>query len=161
MKKLFPAVILCALCAAVGLAGGCSLHSAPALTGNSYLAEQYPAGSITAVTEHLAETLTASYPPGHTVLFIEGSGSEQDALGPALEAALRARGFTVTPDREDSRALALVYVLDQLDEAIWYSRLTLSDGLSVARTWRVVGDGLEMEGAAMRNARTEGGHDGQ
>ncbi len=159
MKKFLSAVILCALC--VSVAGGCSLHSAPVLPGNSYLAEKYPAGSITAVAEHLAETLAASYPPGHTALFIEGSGSDQDALGPALEASLRAKGFTVTPDREYSRALALVYVLDRLDEESWYSRLTLSDGLSVARTWRVAGDSLEMEGAAIRNTRTEGGHDGQ
>ncbi len=159
MKKLFPALILCVLC--VSVAGGCSLHSAPALTGNSYLAEKYPAGSITAVAEHLADTLAASYPPGHTALFIEGSGNELDALGPALEAALRAKGFTMTPDAEDGKALALVYVLDRLGEESWYSHLTLSDGLSVARTWRVSGDKLEMEGAAIRNARTEGGHAGQ
>jgi hypothetical protein len=112
------------------------------------------------VAEHLAETLAAAYPPGHTALFIEGSGSKHDELGPAIESSLRARGFTIMPDN-GAPALTLAYVLDRLDDEIWYSRITLSDGLLLTRTWHLMGGSLEMEAATSRNERkqqTESGH---
>jgi hypothetical protein len=142
----------------VGMAGGCSLRSVA--QGNSYLGEEYPVASINTVAEHLAETLAAAYPPGHTVLFIEEIGNKHDELGPALESSLRARGFTILPDNS-SPALTLAYVLDRLDDEIWYSRISLSDGLLLTRTWHLIGDSLEMEAATSRNERkqqTENGH---
>lgn len=157
MKKLFLAMLTAVMILSLGMAGGCSSRSGRFLDGNSYLGEEYPVNSINTVAEHLAETLAASYPPGYTTLFLQRSDGQQDELGLAIESALRSRGFTLMPEKDD-QALILVYVLDRLDEETWYSRLTVSDGLVLTRTWRLAGDNLEMEAATIRSGQTENDH---
>ena len=136
---------------------GCASRSGRLNPGSSYLGDAYPANSINTVAEHLAETLAVTYPPGYTTFFLQPSTSPQDDLGPAIDAALRARGFTLMPDKND-QALTLVYVLDRIDEETWYSRLAVSDGLVITRTWRLTGDDLEMEAATIRSGQTESAH---
>jgi hypothetical protein len=157
MKKLFMVILTAVMLVSLGMACGCSFRSGRFLAGNSYLGEEYPANSINTVAEHLAETLAASYPPGYTALFLKQSGGREDVLGPALESALRSRGFTLLPEPGE-QTLTLVYVLDRLDEVFWYSKLTVSDGLALTRTWRAAGDDLEMEAATIRSERTEAGN---
>jgi hypothetical protein len=156
MKKLFMVMLTAAMLVSMSLACGCSFRSGRFLAGHSYLGGEYPANSINTVAEHLAATLAASYPPGYTSFFLKQSGAHEDALGPALESALRSRGFTLLPEPGE-QALTLAYVLDRLDETAWYSRLTVSDGLAFSRTWRVAGDDLAMEAATVRSER-ESGH---
>lgn len=157
MRKQFLAVLTAVVILSLGMAGGCSSRSGRFLAGNSYLAEEYPANALATVAEHLAETLAASYPPGYTALFLQQNGGQQDELGSAIESALRSRGFTLMPEKDD-HALPLVYVLDRLDEETWYSQLAVSDGLVLTRTWRLTGDNLEMEAATIRSGQTENGH---
>lgn len=154
MKRTFT-VILCL--AMLAVMAGCASRSGRFGADNSYLAEEYPAQALTTVAEHLADTISSIYPPGHTTFFLSQSLNPNDELGPAIETALRARGFTLVPEK-DEQTLALVYVLDRVDEETWYSRLTISDGLALTRTWRLVGDGLEMEAATIRGVPTESAH---
>ena len=154
MRMMFT-VILCV--AMLGVLVGCASRSGRFGADNSYLAEEYPAQALTTVAEHLADTISSIYPPGHTTFFLHQSNSPQDELGPAIETALRARGFTLVPEK-DEQTLTLVYVLDRVDEEAWYSRLTISDGLVLTRTWCLVGDDLEMEAATIRGVPTENGH---
>ena len=154
MKKTFT-VILCA--AMLTAMAGCASRSGRFAAGSSYLAEEYPAQALTTVAEHLADTISSIYPPGHTTFFLNQSHNPNDELGPAIETALRARGFTLAPEK-DEQTLTLVYVLDRVDEESWYSRLTISDDLVLTRTWRLAGDDLEMEAATIRGVPTESAH---
>lgn len=147
-------VILCL--AMLAVMTGCAFRSGRIGAGNSYLAEGYPAQALNTVAEHLADTLSSIYPPGHTTFHLQQSQNLNE-LSPAIETALRSRGFTLMPDKDD-QALTLVYVLDRVDEETWYSRLTISDGLVLTRTWRLTGDELEMEAATIRGVPTESSH---
>ena len=123
----------------------------------SFLAEARPAGAAAAVAEDLAQSLATAYPPGYTVLFLSQIGLPQDELGPALETALRLRGFALAPDA-GGEALTVAYVLDQVDEATWYSKLSISDGLIIARAYQAAQDYLE-PAAATRTGPKEPDHD--
>jgi len=117
----------------------------------SFLAEDRPAGSAAVVAEDLARTLAAVYPPGHTTLFLSQTGAPHDELGPALETALRVRGFTLAPAAESAAscaALTVTYVLDRLNENIWFAKLTVSDGLIETRVYQSGDGGLEPQAAA-------------
>ena len=150
MKKLLCFILLLAL------AGGCASRSHR--LNSSYWPEEFPAEAVTAVADHLADVMAANYPPGFTTFFLAQTGQAKDELGPALETALRSRGFTLAPEK-GGQALTISYILDRADETTWYSRLAVSDGLSVTRTWSWTGDSLVME-AATRTGQLESA-DGQ
>ena len=150
-------ILMLMLIATLVTVGGCASRSGRLTTGSSYLGEAYPVNAINTVAEHLAETMTTIYPPGYTTFFLQPNASPQDELGSVIESALRARGFTLAPEQND-QAITLVYVLDRIDEETWYSRLAVSDGLVLTRTWHLTGDDLEMEAATIRGTQTESGH---
>ena len=150
-------ILMLMLIAALATVCGCASRSGRLTTGSSYLGDAYPANAINTVAEYLAETLTAAYPPGYTTFFLQPSASLQDELAPAIDAALRVRGFTLASEQND-QAVTVVYVLDRIDEETWYSRLSVSDGLVITRTWHLTGDDLEMEAATVRRGQTESGH---
>ena len=124
----------------------------------SYWPEGFPTEAVVGVAEHLADMMVANYPPGYTSFFLSLTGDSKDELGPALEAALRSRGFTLAPEK-GGQALTVSYVLDRVDEATWYSKLAISDGFSLTRTWSWTEGGLAME-AATKTGRLENS-DGQ
>lgn len=123
----------------------------------SFLAEERPIGAATAVAEDLAQSLAAVYPPGHTTLFLSQTGLPQDELGPALETALRALGFALAPEA-GGEAQTVTYVLDQVDDSTWYSKLSVSDGLTIARTYQAAQDQWAAA-AATRTGPKESDHD--
>jgi hypothetical protein len=137
------------LCLGLLMVGGCASHR----SGASYWPEDFPTGAVTVVAEHLADMLAATYPPGYTALHLAQTGDDQDELGPALETALRSRGFTLAPE-EGGQALPVSYLLDRVDEATWYSRLAVSDDVRITRTWSWTESGLVME-AATKTGRVE------
>ena len=149
MRQIFSVFILMAL--VLSSVVGCA--SRAHRLGSSFWPEEFPAAAVPTVADHLADLMVANYPPGYTVLFLALSDNPKDELGPALETALRSRGFTLAPEKGGA-ALSIHYVLDRLDDETWYSRLTVSDGLSLTRTWRWAGDSLLME-AATKTGRTE------
>jgi hypothetical protein len=112
----------------------------------SFLTEDRPAGSAYVVAEYLARTLAAIYPPGHTSIFVSQTGDPQDELGPALENALRVRGFVLLPEAVDP-ALTVTYVLDRFNENAWFAKMTVSDGLVETRVYHSGEGGLEAQAA--------------
>ena len=130
---------------------GCASRSAR--LGASYCSEEFPAEAVSAVAEHLADVMVANYPPGYTSFFLAQTENPNDELAPALETALRSRGFTLAAEK-DGQALTINYVVDGAGDEVWYSRLAVSDGLSLTRTWLWTGDSLVME-AATRTPRAE------
>ena len=121
----------------------------------SFLTTDRPAGSAAVVAEDLAITLAAVYPPGHTALFLSQTGVSQDELGPALEAALRVRGFTLAP-RAGGSALTVTYVLDRLNDDLWFAKLAVSDGLIESRVYQSSEGGLEPQAATRTGAAGTG-----
>jgi hypothetical protein len=144
MKRIFFL-----LCIGLLMAGGCASHR----SGVSYWPEDFPSDAVAVVAEHLADMMTVNYPPGYTALHLAQTGDDRDELGPALETALRSRGFTLAPE-EGGQALTVSYLLDRVDEATWYSRLAVSDGVRITRTWSWTENGLLME-AATKTGRVE------
>ncbi len=124
---------------------GCLAHSAKV---GSYVAGDYPAASVELVAEDMADALAAAYPPGRVSIFIGGGES---ALGAAMDAALRSRGFTLAAD-ELGANVTVTYVFDRLGGNMWYSRLSVSDGLTVTRTWRQSGENFIAEASARRGS---------
>lgn len=133
---------------AAGCASRQSLHPL-----NSFVAEDYPAATVNALASRTASTLAEIYPPGHTSIFLNPSANPKDELYAALEQALRAKGFKMASEKS-GQALTAAYVLDRLDDESWYMRLTVSDGLSMARAYRLTEGSLEM-GAATITGQTE------
>jgi hypothetical protein len=99
----------------------------------------------------MADSLSDIFPPGHTTLFIEAASpdSGENALGAAFDQYLRARGFVIAPEPSE-QALTVAYALDQVDEKTWYTRLSVSDGLVLARTYLLTGEKLTAGAAAMK-----------
>ena len=133
------------------MVGGCASRSHR--LGASYCSEEFPAEAVSVVAEHLADIMVANYPPGYTSFFLAQTDNPKDELASVLEAALRSRGFALAAEK-NGQVLTINYVLDRADDEVWYSRLSVSDGLSLTRTWRWTGDSLVME-AATRIGRTE------
>lgn len=98
-----------------------------------------PDAAVVQVAQDAVSFLAASYPPGHTAVFLMPAKAADNAFARALENSLRARGFTIlTEDRKD--ALAVAYTLDELrDDAAWYLQLRLSDGKLLARVYDATG----------------------
>lgn len=115
----------------------------------SFLAKNVPSASFLPVAEDLAEALAVSYPPGRTSIYLKQS-EEGDKLGPALETSLRKRGFTLAAET-GPKILTAAYVLDRLDDGLWYSKLTVSSGLIIARIYRENGQNLEPDAATKTN----------
>ncbi|MCL2029883.1 MAG: hypothetical protein FWG97_05675 [Deltaproteobacteria bacterium] len=135
---------LCALCFLAMALAGCG----PKLRlSASFHTEDRPAGSAHVVAEDLARTLADVYPPGHTAIFLSQTGAPHDELGPALEAALRVRGFTLAQEGEGS-ALTVAYVLDRFNDHAWFAKLAVSDGFTETRVYQAGEGGLEAQGAA-------------
>ena len=128
------------------ISAGCASRSLKPL--NSFVADDYPATAVTTLADQTTLTLAAKYPPGHTIIYLNQSDNPKDELGVALEQALRAKGFSVVPENNEN-ALTVAYVLDRIDEELWYLRLTVSDGLSIARTYRITENTVEMGAATM------------
>jgi len=139
------------LLAGLVMTGGCASRSHR--LGASYCSEEFPAEAVPAVAEHLADVMVASYPPGYTSFFLAQTENPKDELAQALEASLRSRGFALAAEK-NGQILTINYVLDRADDEVWYSRLSVSDGLSLTRTWSWTGDSLVME-SATRTERTE------
>ena len=123
----------------------------------SFWAEDAPAGAAALVAGDLAGSLVAAYPPGRTTFHLNQTDLEGDELGPALETALRARGFGLAPGAGGA-VLDAAYVLDRLAENAWYVKLTVSDGLTLARVYQPEGDNLTPK-AATRTGRMEKSHE--
>ena len=152
MRILFMTLALLA----AFIMGGCA-SGANRLGGlESFMGAGFPEASMATVADHLAESLAEFYPPGHTSLYLKQTGHQGDTLGSVLESALRARGFTVTAE-PTAKALTVAYVLDRLDSETWYTRLTVSSGLTLARTYRQVGQSLEPV-ATTKTERSANGH---
>ncbi|UQZ88861.1 hypothetical protein C4J81_06475 [Deltaproteobacteria bacterium Smac51] len=147
MKRSISLILLICLF----MLGGCA--SRFNRLGASYWPEDFPSDAVAAVAEHLADVMVANYPPGYTSFFLAQTENPKDELAPALEAALRSRGFALVAER-DGQVLVISYVLDRADDDLWYSRLLVSDGFTMTRTWRWTGDSLLME-AATKTGRTE------
>ncbi|MDL2260606.1 hypothetical protein LJB99_07060 [Deltaproteobacteria bacterium OttesenSCG-928-K17] len=103
----------------------------------------------------MADSLIEYFPPGHTSVFLN-MAAEPDDFGPAFDSALRSRGFVIASEPSD-QALTISYTLDQVDEITWYTRLSVSGGLVITRTYALI-DGQLTEGAATMWA---GGDHGQ
>ena len=132
---------LCGLFSLILIVAGCGPRFR---LSESFLTEDCPAGSAAVVAEDLAQTLALDYPPGHTTIFLSQTGAPNDELGPALETALRAQGFTLVPETGDS-ALTVAYVLDRFKENFWFAKLTVSDGLIESRVYHLGDGGLEAQ----------------
>ena len=157
MKYHLRLMMLClALAVLIGVVSGCAANAGRAGGLNSFLAGGCPAAAVSQVADDLAASLAEVYPPGHTSLYLKQIGGHNDTLGPAFDQALRSRGFVMATE-PGSRALTVAYVLDRVDEATWYSRLSLSSGLIIARTYRQNGEALEMM-AATRTEPAGGAH---
>ena len=146
--------IICGLLLALTVSGGCagSLGQGHMF---SFVTESYPADQATDLADRMAASLSEIFPPGHTTVFIQPT-KKTESLGVAFEEALRSRGFIIAPE-PGGQALAVAYALDRLDEQTWYTRIVVSGGLIITRTYDLAGDQL-MEGAATRMA---GGDHGQ
>ena len=132
---------LCALFFLILIAAGCG----PRLRlSESFLTDDRPAGSAAVVAEDLAQTLAIDYPPGHTTIFLNQTGAQNDELGPALETALRTHGFVLAPEA-GSPALTVAYVLDRFNESLWFAKMTVSDGLIESRVYHLGDGGLEAQ----------------
>lgn len=128
---------------------GCAARSFK--PSNSFQAEGCPPAGIEVVANHLAGELAGLYPPGHTTLYLHQSADPKDTLGLAFDQALRSRGFIMAAEPR-GQALTLAYVLDRIDQETWYTKLTISNGLTLTRTYQAQGDTLLIEGGARTNA---------
>lgn len=133
-------------------AGGCAARSGSMA---SFVTKNYPADQTTHLVDRLAGSLAEIFPPGHTSVFLN-MAAEPDDFGPAFDSSLRSRGFVIASE-PSGQALAVSYILDQIDEQTWYTRLSVSGGLVITRTYVLI-DGQLSEGAATRMA---GGDHGQ
>jgi uncharacterized lipoprotein YajG len=147
MKASHLTVLLFVLLA-VGLFTGCAAR--PFKPSNSFQAEGCPTAAIEVVANHLSDELAALYPPGHTTLYLHQSVDPKDTLGPAFDQALRSRGFIMAAEPR-GQALTLAYVLDQIDPETWYTKLTISNGLTLTRTYQARSDSFQVEGGARTN----------
>ena len=147
MKNVrFTALVLLAL--AFSLLTGCAARTFK--PSNSFQAEGCPPAGIEVVANHLSDELAGLYPPGHTTLYLHQSADPKDTLGPAFDQALRSRGFIMAAELR-GQALTLAYVLDRIDQETWYTKLTISNGLTLTRTYQTKGDSFVIEGGARTN----------
>ena len=135
MSFLYRLIIMLGLVTAFAACGP-KPHPSP-----SFWADGAPAGAAALVAGEMAGSLAAAYPPGRTTFHLNQTDLERDELGPALETALRARGFGLAPEAGNG-ALVVSYVLDRLVENSWYVKLTVSDELTLARVYQPEGDSL-------------------
>lgn len=156
MRNRRYCLVLIAFALFLGFLTGCASRGYKAGAFNSYFSEECPAHAAPLMADHLAGLLSAHYPPGHTALFLNLTGTEKDGFGPALETALRSRGFVISADK-GNQAVTLAYILDRIEENNWYVRLSLTDGLGLAQTYSLDGDNLEIM-AATQTGRMGGGH---
>ena len=154
MPSLSKTMLLGGLILALMVSGGCAGSRGQGHMF-SFVADKFPADQALTLAERMADSLSEIFPPGHTTLFIQPT-KKTESLGAAFEEALRSRGFVIVPEPTD-QALAVAYALDQIDEQTWYTRLAMSGGLVITRTYDLSDNGL-LEGAATRMA---GGDDGQ
>ena len=143
MRKIF--ILLCLLI----MLSGCAYGKGGAL--NSFVQNGYPSSSETKIASDLVDNLMEFYPPGHTKIFLKTTGGVGDNFSVALDSALRTKGFTLFPEAKGG-AVTVAYVLDQIDEGSWYGRISVSEGLSVAITYRLVKDRLEILGVSRTGA---------
>lgn len=143
---------LCVLILSLAVVGGCADRS-----GNmaSFVTKTYPTDQASLLADRMADNLIEFFPPGHTSVFLN-MAVEPDDFGPTFDSALRSRGFVIASEPSD-QALTLSYTLDQVDELTWYTRLSVSGGLVITRTYVLI-DGQLTEGAATMLA---GGDHGQ
>lgn len=139
-------LVLICLIMVVAFITGCAGGYGRAGKLNSFLAGGCPASAVSMVADDLASRLAESYPPGHTRIHLKQTGSHSDALGTAFEQALRSRGFAISAE-SGPKVLTVAYVMDRIDEATWYSRLSVSTGLIISRTYVQKGETLEMMAA--------------
>lgn len=112
--------------------------------GGSFVGNLPQKDATSAIAEDAARYLAEEYAPGHTVLNV--LTPEKDAnndFSAFLDAGLRVRGFTLSSGGS-SDAVTVGYTLDSLKDAkgndvAWYLHLRLSDGRSIARSYRADG----------------------
>ncbi len=110
--------------------------------GGSFVGNLPQKEATSAIAEDAARYLAEEYAPGHTVLNV--LTPEKDAnndFSAFLDAGLRVRGFTLSSGGD---AVTVGYTLDSLkdgkgNEVAWYLQLRLSDGRSIARSYRADG----------------------
>lgn len=155
MKSL-RCLILTVLALSLFILPGCGSRVHKSGVINSYASDECPAAAAPMMADHLAGLLAAHYPPGHTALRLNLTGADRDSFGPALETALRSRGFAIAAE-SGGQAMTLAYILDRLDENHWYVRLSLTDGLGLAQTYSLTGDSLEIM-AVTKTGQLGSGH---
>ncbi|MGV3633164.1 MAG: conjugal transfer protein TrbH, partial [Pseudorhodoplanes sp.] len=108
-RRVFP-VGLFAL-----LLGACSTLGRPGLVASSSRVELSPAAA-SAIAGDMVSRLAEHVGPATGTIILKSDGSP---FGQALEAALRGWGYAVATDqRTDQKAIALAYVVDNLDGTI-------------------------------------------
>jgi len=124
------------------LASGCAK---PGLVG-SFCGPLPEHQAVSAIAADAVASLSALYPPGHTVLHLLPAQDADNDFAVALENGLRAKGFTLAATGSGD-AITVVYILDALDKgdgnSAWYLQLRLSDpksgGKAIARAYTVAG----------------------
>ena len=154
MRSISQTMILSGLLLALLVSGGCAGSRGQGLMF-SFVSESFPADQAATLAERMADSLSEIFPPGHTTIFIQPT-DKADGLSGAFDQALRSRGFIIAPEPSD-QALAVAYALDQVDEHTWYTRIAVSGGLVITRTYDLSENQLT-EGAATMRA---GGDNGQ
>jgi len=147
-------ILLCGLLLALMFSGGCAGNQGQGHMF-SFVADSFPADQAATLAERMADSLSEIFPPGHTTVFIHPA-SGRDSLGVTFDGALRSRGFIIAPEPSE-QALAVAYALDRVDEQTWYTRIAVSGGLVITRTYDLSESQLT-EGAATMRA---GGDNGQ
>lgn len=142
-QRIPSAILVVALIMGLAVFSGCAASSGKTGRLNSFLGGGYPPSAVSLVADDLADALAGVFPPGHTSFHLKHTGTQSDPLGSALEQALRSRGFSINAE-SGSKALTVAYVLDRVDEETWYSRLSVSSGLTITRTYSQSGDTLVM-----------------
>lgn len=130
MKRLLL-LILCLGLTACGYKG----------LGGSFVGSLPDADATAAIASDAADFLASEYAPGHTTIFVPSPEKDaQNGFSTAFEAALRQRGFSVSPE-SGGNALTVAYTLDDLkgedgsNGGAWYLHLRISDGQAFARSY--------------------------
>ena len=133
MKKVLIFLVLTLFISSLGCA-----RNLP--KGNSWEADNVPAGAMQIMADDASRIIAADYPPGHTQIFVVPAGTKSaNHFASYLENAFRNKGFTVL-SATASEAINVLYRLDALknEEAAWYLNIQFA-GRSLARVYNLDG----------------------
>ncbi|MGL4209461.1 MAG: hypothetical protein ACRCTY_08760 [Candidatus Adiutrix sp.] len=124
---------------------------ASGLGTNSFVVSSVSEEMASFVANDLVETLSQTYAPGHTKIYLNFTGGQGDKFGIALENAMRNRGFSVT-NLPDASALSISYIFDKIggDEESFYARIAIENGIILAKTYSKIGETLSAAGTTKK-----------